>query len=108
MAILAILLAIKGASVWLCLATLIYIVVAVVTNWQSSTSNEAGILQDGQKPPEDIILEIIRTKGQAQRHDFLSVLKLSRTSLVRILDDMEKTGQIQQISERKSAFYALK
>jgi hypothetical protein len=61
-----------------------------------------------QKSPEDTILEIIRTKGQAQRHDFLAVLNLSRTSLGRILDDMEKTGQIRQIGERKSAFYAFK
>ena len=75
-------------------------------NFQSPTTEATG--QESQRQPEEVIFEIIRTKGQAQRHDFLAALNLSRTSLGRILDDMEKTGQIRQIGERKSAFYALK
>ncbi len=99
------------APLWLGLAVLAYVVVSVSTVWKSGNSEPAMTESTGQespRSPEDIILEIIRAKGQAQRHDFLAILNLSRTSLGRILDDMEKTGQIRQIGERKSAFYALK
>jgi len=99
------------APLWLGIGICAYVVVSVVTVWKSANSKPTMMGATSQAPkksPEAIILEIIRTKGQAQRHDFLSVLNLSRTSLGRILDDMEKTGQIQQIGERKSAFYALK
>jgi len=102
----------KGlAPLWLGIGILVYVAVSVVTVWKSANSQPpitGATSQDPQKSPEDIILEIIHTKGQAQRHDFLAVLNLSRTSLGRILDDMEKTGQIQQIGERKPAFYTVK
>lgn len=108
MAVLAIVVAIKGTAIWFCLSALAYIAIAVVTNWQPTNSNGVTSLSDGHQSPEETILEIIRAKGQAQRHDFLAVLKLSRTSLGRVLDEMEEAGQIRQIGERKSAFYALK
>jgi len=99
------------APLWLGIGILAYVAVSVVTVWKPANSQPQmteGTGQESQQSPEATILEIIRTKGQAQRHDFLAVLNLSRTSLGRILDEMEKTGQIRQIGERKSAFYALK
>jgi hypothetical protein len=99
------------APLWLGIGFCVYVAVSAATVWKLANSQlpmTGSTGQESQKSPEDIILEIIRTKGQAQRHDFLAVLKLSRTSLGRVLDDMEKTGQIQQIGERKSACYALK
>lgn len=56
---------------------------------------------------EDIILGIIRVKGRAKRRDLLPHMKMSKSSLVRLLDDMEERGLIVQVGERKASYYVL-
>ena len=57
---------------------------------------------------EQIILDLIRTKGQAKREDLLPETNLSRSGLGRLLDRMEGKGLIEQVGERKGAFYRIK
>jgi len=61
-----------------------------------------------QKSVEEKILATIREKGQAKRRDLMNVTGLSRSSLGRLLDEMEKRGLIEQQGERKTSFYTLK
>jgi uncharacterized membrane protein len=56
---------------------------------------------------EGIILAIIREKGQARRHDFKPHVGLSRSSLARLLNEMEARGLIVQYGERKASYYTL-
>ena len=65
-----------------------------------------GETADGEKV--QIILDLIRTKGQAKREDLLPETKLSRSSLGRVLDRMEAKGMIEQVGERKGAHYRAK
>ncbi len=58
--------------------------------------------------PQDVIVEIIKSKGQARRNDFLKALKMPKTSLGRVLDEMEKQEVIVQKGENKGSFYVLK
>ena len=60
------------------------------------------------KEPETVILEIIRSKGKAKRHDILPHLDISKATLVRILDKLEADGQVVQVGERKASYYTLK
>lgn len=50
--------------------------------------------------PEEIILNLIRKNGRAKREDLLLVTGMSRSSLGRLLEQMEAAGQITQIGER--------
>ncbi len=70
----------------------------IVINYQDS---------DTAKTDEEIILEIITQKGTAKRHDLLPHLDMSKSTLVRLLDEMEEKGQIVQIGERKATYYTL-
>lgn len=109
-------------------AILIYLVLVSVTLWLSRNdkvknlspsfsaipSNPGGQKSpsDGQsgvseKTPQEIILEVIRTKEKAQRHDFLPQVGLSKSSLGRLLDQMEAKGLIRQEGERKASYYVL-
>lgn len=59
------------------------------------------------KKLEETILQIIRKKIRARRRDFLPHVKISKSTLVRLLDKMEKEGRIEQVGERKQSFYKL-
>lgn len=59
------------------------------------------------KTAQEIILETIRTKGKAKRHDLLPLVKISKSTLVRLLDKMEVEGTLVQIGQKKAAFYML-
>ena len=65
-----------------------------------------GETADGEK--EQIILDLIRKKGQAKREDLLPVTNLSRSALGRVLDQMEVKGLIEQVGKRKGAYYKIK
>ena len=56
---------------------------------------------------EEVILEVIRNKGQAKREDFLAASDMSKSSLGRLLDMMEAEGKIVQVGERKASYYVL-
>lgn len=57
--------------------------------------------------PEEIVLNAIRTKGKAQRLDLLPQVGISRSSLGRLLDQMEARGLIRQEGDRKVSYYVL-
>jgi len=57
--------------------------------------------------PEEVILNLIRKNGRAKREDLLPVTGMSRSSLGRLLEEMEARGQIRQIGERKWSYYVL-
>src|SRR3990167_3773963 len=57
---------------------------------------------------EQIILDLIRKKGQVTREDLLPATKLSRSALGRALDQMEVKGLIEQVGDRTGAYYTLK
>lgn len=57
--------------------------------------------------PEEIILNVIRQTGKAKRADLLPQVGMSKSSLVRLLDEMEAKGLIVQVGERKATFYTL-
>ena len=59
------------------------------------------------KTAQEIILDTIRTKGKAQRHDLLPQVGLSKSSLGRLLDQMEAKGLIRQEGSRKTSYYVL-
>ncbi|OGQ06118.1 MAG: hypothetical protein A3F82_09995 [Deltaproteobacteria bacterium RIFCSPLOWO2_12_FULL_44_12] len=61
-----------------------------------------------QKTIEEKVLDVIRERGQAKRHDLMVTTGLSRSSLGRLLDGMEKKRLIEQHGERKTSFYTLK
>lgn len=103
----------------------VWSLVAVRRWWQKkaakniSTSLPAASQHQGQQEPpsngqlgisekaQGIILETIRTKGKAQRHDLLPKVGLSKSSLGRLLDQMEAKGLIRQEGERKASYYVL-
>lgn len=68
------------------------------------SDGQAGV---SEKTPQEIILETIRTKGKAQRHDLLPQVGLSRSSLGRLLDQMEAKGLVRQEGKRKASYYVL-
>jgi uncharacterized membrane protein len=63
---------------------------------------------DSEKTAREIILEAIRAKGKARRSDLLPLLKMSKSTLVRLLDKMEAEGLVVQVGERKATYYAIK
>lgn len=90
---------------WLGVLAIGYIGVAVWVNWVGGgRAGMAQILVEGMKS-EERILEVIRVRGKAQRGDLISVTGLPRTSLGRVLDEIEKAGKIRQVGDRKAAFY---
>jgi predicted transcriptional regulator len=56
---------------------------------------------------EEIILDVIRKKGQAKREDLLTATGMSKSSLGRLLDEMEARRLIVQVGERKASYYTL-
>jgi hypothetical protein len=116
-----------GITLWTS-AVLVYLALVSLTLWLSrsdaakniSTSPAAALPMDSQISPvrkeeigepektaQEIILNAIRTKGKAKRHDLLPLVKISKSTLVRLLDKMEAEGLVVQVGERKAAFYAL-
>lgn len=116
-----------GFTLWTS-AILLYLALVSATLWLSRNDrakklspsfsvipdNPSGqkLLPDGQsgvseKTPQEIILETIRAKGKAQRHDLLPQVGLSRSSLGRLLDQMEAKALIRQEGARKSSHYVL-
>ena len=109
-----------GATLW-ALAVLVYLALVGVTLWgrhDETAANAApaplapqaeGGGENGQteKTAQEIILNAIRTKGKARRHDLLPQVGLSRSSLGRLLDQMEGKGLIRQEGERKSSYSVL-
>ncbi len=61
-----------------------------------------------EKTAREIILEAIRAKGRAKRRDLLPLVKISKSTLVRLLDAMETEGLVVQIGQKKSCYYAIK
>lgn len=57
------------------------------------------------KEPQEIILQIIHEKGRAKRQDILPHLRMSKSTLVRLLDKMEEKGIIEQVRDRKGSYY---
>ena len=116
-----------GFTLWTS-AVLIYLVLVSMTLWllrndaaKNISTSPADIphnpggqeLPSGEQPgvsektAQEIILETIRTKGKAQRHDLLPHVGLSRSSLGRLLDQMEAKGLIRQEGDRKVSHYVL-
>lgn len=79
---------------------------AVREEMKSAEVEEATKAADGAK--EQRILDLIREKGQVKRGDLLPVTGLSRSTLGRMLDEMEKKGLVEQVGERKGAYYKIK
>ena len=107
----------NGFSLWTA-AVLVYLVVVSVTlgltrrrggssgalpSPQTSAQQEAA-----EKSVREIILEAIRAKGKAQRKDLLPLVTVSKSTLVRLLDQLEAEGLIEQIGERKASYYRVK
>ncbi len=57
--------------------------------------------------PEEVVLDLIRKNGRAKREDLLPATGMSRSTLGRLLEEMEKRGRIRQIGERKGSYYVL-
>lgn len=96
-------------------ALLLYLIVTVVVLWklkdpQTKIIEKIVNVEVGSeaKEPEAVILEIIRLKGKAKRHDLLPHVDMSKSTLVRILDKLEVEGKVVQIGERKASYYTLK
>ena len=110
----------NGVTLWLS-AVLVYLVLVSVTVWlrrgetlatalsppTTLQTEEQGESGQSEKTAREIILETIRTKGKAQRHNLLPQIGLSRSNLGRLLDQMEAQGLIRQVGERKSSYYVL-
>lgn len=73
----------------------------------SRLSSAAGGEEDSEMTAQKIILNVIRERGKAQRHDLLPQVGLSRSNLGRLLDQMEAQGLIRQVGERKCSYYVL-
>lgn len=56
---------------------------------------------------EEVVLNLIRKNGRAKRDDLLATTGMTRSSLGRLLDDMEQRGLITQVGERKASYYVL-
>lgn len=69
--------------------------------------SESGSAAGGENP-EEVVLDLIRKNGRAKREDLLPVTGLSRSSLGRLLEQMEAAGQITQVGERKASYYVIK
>ena len=116
-----------GITLWTS-AVLIYLALISMTLWFSrsdeakniSTSPSAiphnlggqelpsdGQLRVSEQTAQEIILNAIRAKGTAKRHDLLPLVGLSRSSLGRLLDQMEAKGLIRQEGSRKASHYVL-
>ncbi|MBI4126450.1 MAG: hypothetical protein HY465_03055 [Deltaproteobacteria bacterium] len=59
------------------------------------------------KSREEIVLQLIKGRGKITRKDVMESLKLSDSSVGRILADMEKRGRIQQVGDHHGAYYIL-
>lgn len=59
------------------------------------------------KTREETILQKIREHGKITRKEIMDALQLSESSVGRILDQMEAGKRIQQVGERKAAYYIL-
>lgn len=81
----------------------------MVKNLSSSpnSAQENRNSEDSENAALEIVLKTIRTKGKVQRHDLLPQVGLSRSSLGRLLDQMEAQGLIRQIGDRKATYYVL-
>ena len=71
------------------------------------TSQETKKPIEPTRNPEEVVLDLIRKSGRAKREDLLPVTGMSRSSLGRLLDEMESRGRIRQIGERKGSYYVL-
>ena len=56
---------------------------------------------------EETVLQLIKDKGKVTRKEIIDALKISESAVGRILDEMEAKKQIQQVGERKAAYYIL-
>jgi len=59
------------------------------------------------KSREETILALIKERGKVTRREIMEVLKLSDSSVGRILDAMEGTKKIRQVGDYKGAHYIL-
>ena len=59
------------------------------------------------KGREETVLQLIKDKGKVTRKEIIDALKISESAVGRILDEMEAKKQIQQVGERKAAYYIL-
>ena len=85
----------------------IVIFILVMDLKAKSVVDVAPSAQPETKEPEEIILQIIREKGRAKRGDLLPHVEISKSSLVRLMDEMESAGKVTQIGERKASYYIL-
>ena len=56
---------------------------------------------------EEAILQMIREKGKVEKKEMMTTLKLSDSTVGRILDDLQKKKQIQQVGQYKDTYYIL-
>ena len=105
------LVAVFQLSIWPKIFITSYTVLVAVTCYLSLKDQSDIAINDQStdvsKTDEEIILEIITQRGTAKRHDLLPHLDMSKSTLVRLLDEMEEKGQIVQIGERKASYYTL-
>ncbi len=59
------------------------------------------------KSREETVLQLIQDHGKVTRKEIMESLKLSESAVGRILDQMEGKKAIQQVGERKAAYYIL-
>ncbi|MBI2067416.1 MAG: hypothetical protein HYT77_05330 [Deltaproteobacteria bacterium] len=59
------------------------------------------------KNPEEVVLDLIRKSGRAKREELLPVTGMSRSSLGRLLEQMEKKGSITQVGKLKWSYYVM-
>lgn len=105
----------NGFNLWLFMA-LTYLVLVGVTlgfSWRREAKNISKLEAPNKpvgmvdKSAQETILEVIRANGTAQRHHLLPLVGISRSSLGRLLDQMEANGLIRQEGERKASYYVL-
>ena len=96
-------------AVWSLVAAWRWWRVKVAADIPSASPSPSLAGEDGksEKTAQKIILDAIRIKGKAQRHDLLPHVDLSRSSLGRLLDQMEAQGLIRQEGDRKASYYVL-
>lgn len=59
------------------------------------------------KTREETILQMIKDKGRVEKKEIMATLKLSDSTVGRILDEMESKKKIQQVGEYKNTYYTL-
>lgn len=90
---------------WIGLCVGGYVVWAGVVVWRAPLSEVAPVME--KREPEELVVAVIRARGRARRADFLAAMRISRATLGRVLDEMERAGRIRQVGERKSAYYVM-